>query len=730
MRRFLVCVACACHGAPASPPDAGSGDAAGGATLVSATRPGWLHETIRLAFDQPIDAAGATATLAGAPIGATAVLADPRTIEVTIDPAARGNGVLAIHTGGVDVTTALAPWAIAAGPPADASPALAVAPDGTVLAAWHDRGAASVAALSGETWQRLGTAFPADSSPALALDASGPVVAWLAGGVAHVARWTGGEWRELPSPGTGRALALAAGSGKVVIALAGATLAVRGLASDGSWHALGDLAAIAGDPLLALGDHVALAWIDGDALHAARLDGITWTPFAPIAAPGIAHASLAARGGMLAVAWDQRAGSFAVLAAEAFGDASAWTPLGHALDVDVAGDAIAPAVALDSTLHPVVAWTELVETAQRGVLARWSGAAWTIAAGATWLPDPDLAPTRAALALHAGDAPVVGASVGGSLILARFDGPARPVLRRASIAGCELDASAPAARLSQTGCFANGEPHPGLVPYDVVVELWSDGAKKRRWIGLPDGATAAISATGAWDVPAGTIVMKEFALETTPGDPASRRPIETRLLVNDPVLGWSGFSYRWRADGSDADLEPDAEDTVAWPMDDGTTHAHFYPSRTDCATCHDESYGPLLGLRASELARWFDYDGVIADQPSTLVALGVAPIGTAPPFASPHDPSQSWEARARGYMAANCAHCHNPEHISVHDLRYATPLASTNLCPDIAVGDAADSTVYQLVSSRPGMPPLGTLAIDPLAVQILANWINEMTQCP
>jgi len=43
---------------------------------------------------------------------------------------------------------------------------------------------------------------------------------------------------------------------------------------------------------------------------------------------------------------------------------------------------------------------------------------------------------------------------------------------------------------------------PGLVPYDVVTELWSDNAHKRRWIGLPDGAPVmALSATGAWAAP-------------------------------------------------------------------------------------------------------------------------------------------------------------------------------------------------------------------------------------
>lgn len=84
----------------------------------------------------------------------------------------------------------------------------------------------------------------------------------------------------------------------------------------------------------------------------------------------------------------------------------------------------------------------------------------------------------------------------------------------------------------------------------------------------------------------------------------------------------------------------------------------------------------------------------------------------------------------RGYMAANCAHCHNPDHIAVHDLRYTTPLAQTNLCPDIVPGDPGASKTYQLVSSRPGMPPLGTLATDPLAIQTLGNWISGMRSCP
>jgi hypothetical protein len=81
-------------------------------------------------------------------------------------------------------------------------------------------------------------------------------------------------------------------------------------------------------------------------------------------------------------------------------------------------------------------------------------------------------------------------------------------------------------------------------------------------------------------------------------------------------------------------------------------------------------------------------------------------------------------------MAANCAHCHNPDHVSIKDLRYTTPLASTRLCETIVPGSPASSVVYQKVSSRPGMPALGSAIVDPFAVALLGTWITQMTSCP
>jgi hypothetical protein len=734
----------------------------------------WLGAPVRFVYDEPLDAehvaVTASAQLAGAGVTATVAFDPPSTIRVTLDPTTRGVGTLEVHIAGSiedavgnvatlsdDTSLLAAPWSYV---PIDrgsarTSPELAIGPNGTVYAAWVvgpvlARNLA-VSMLDGATWVDLGlvgTGYV--TTGAITLDDSGaPLVAYVDNGAVAVARYTG-TWTQLPSPGNASSVALATPTGGTpILAMFGATARVVTLVG-GAWQPLGTEvvfpATPTSNPVLAVGsaNKPAMGWLDdGGNLRVYRFDA-TWTAMPPRAVGAAQHLSLAAHGNTLAIAWDQFAGSYGVLAALAANGASTWTQLGRALDVDIEGDAIAPAVALDASGTPIVAWTELVEDNQRGVVARWTGSAWSIVGGVSWLASTTAKPSRTELVLAAGDTPVVATSVFGSVVssavvIARLNGPRTASLgvsSRASISGCGFSVTAPPASLSQTGCFdlaiANHPaPHPGLVPYDIVSPLWSDGAKKRRWIGLPDGQSMTLSANGSWSAPVGTIVVKQFDLETTPGNPATRRPIETRFLINDATAGWQGFSYRWNQAGTDASLQPaDTAQTVTWYLDDGTAHPHVYPSRQHCLSCHYTAMGPMLGLRPEQLQRWFDYGGVIAPQLPTLAAIGVGPASPAQPLIAPHEPTATSEQRMRGYMAANCQHCHNPQYISIKDLRYTTPLAQTKLCEVIVPGDPANSVVYQKVTSRPGMPPLGSVVVDPLAQQLLGDWISAMTSCP
>ncbi len=67
--------------------------------------------------------------------------------------------------------------------------------------------------------------------------------------------------------------------------------------------------------------------------------------------------------------------------------------------------------------------------------------------------------------------------------------------------------------LSQTGAFADLAtlaPAPGLIPYDLVVPFWSDGATKVRLMALPKGRRIGFSAETDWTFPGGHGVREDL----------------------------------------------------------------------------------------------------------------------------------------------------------------------------------------------------------------------------
>ena len=130
-------------------------------------------------------------------------------------------------------------------------------------------------------------------------------------------------------------------------------------------------------------------------------------------------------------------------------------------------------------------------------------------------------------------------------------------------------------------------PATGLIPYSVNSELWSDGAFKTRFIGLPGTETIGFSPGAPWEFPVGTVLVKNFSARLSTGD---KRLLETRLLVKDSGgEGWSGFSYLWDEEGEQAALLDDAR-TVEYQIPDPNAengvlrYTHYFPSRNDCRT--------------------------------------------------------------------------------------------------------------------------------------------------
>ena len=297
-------------------------------------------------------------------------------------------------------------------------------------------------------------------------------------------------------------------------------------------------------------------------------------------------------------------------------------------------------------------------------------------------------------------------------------------------------------RLSKTGCVdpASKKPVAGAVPFAVNAELWSDGAEKARWMGLPDGKTITVAADGDFDVPAGSVLMKTFKL-------AGKR-IETRLLVRHDDGGWAGYTYEWLDDESDAVLLASSKRKKVGAVD------WYFPSRGECMHCHTTAAGVSLGLELGQLNGELLYEATnrISNQLTTLEHIGVftAPIGAAStlPVIPKVDGSAPLVDRARGYLHANCAMCHRPQGggRGPMDLRYATSDVATKTCGVdaetgtqgiagaklIVPGDPTKSlvTIRARAVGAARMPPLASSVVDVQGLDVVDAWIKSINSCP
>jgi len=313
--------------------------------------------------------------------------------------------------------------------------------------------------------------------------------------------------------------------------------------------------------------------------------------------------------------------------------------------------------------------------------------------------------------------------------------------------------------LSQTGAFKdvrNLVPVDALIPYDLVVPFWSDGARKLRYVAVPKGKIK-FAPTGEWAFPAGTVFVKTFELPVDARDPTVKRRLETRLLMVGADSQVYGVVYRWRADLTDADLLPDSlSEDIPLHGADGSTHRQtwYYPSRKDCITCHTARAGGVLGPKTRQMNHDFVYpSGATDNELRTWNHLGLfepaireEEIAGFERLALPTDSSRSLEDRARSYLDANCSHCHQPGGtVADFDARYDTPLQKQGLIDGavlidqgidhpriISPHDIWRSIAFMRVDTMGDirMPPIDRETIDQTGVELLRQWIDSMPGRP
>jgi uncharacterized repeat protein (TIGR03806 family) len=336
--------------------------------------------------------------------------------------------------------------------------------------------------------------------------------------------------------------------------------------------------------------------------------------------------------------------------------------------------------------------------------------------------------------------------------------PSRPESKRFLQMPPRADGAIPKL-LSQTGAFKNVRDFAladGLVPYDLVVPFWSDGAEKSRFVSVPENQTIKFSPTGEWIFPSGTVFVKSFFFATNEPNPNSLRRLETRLLICDETGGVYGVAYKWRADGSDADLlATNLTEQISIQTATGVrTQTWYYPSRQDCLTCHTANAGFVLGVKTRQLNRDFKFPSGVTDNELRAwnhaglfeTNFSDADLANFPKLAAADDLSRTLEDRARSYLDANCANCHRPNGtVAYFDARYDTPLARQNLAGGrvlideridgarvIAPNDIWRSILFMRANTTEPfkMPPLARNTIDGRGMKLLRKWIGSLPGPP
>jgi hypothetical protein len=322
----------------------------------------------------------------------------------------------------------------------------------------------------------------------------------------------------------------------------------------------------------------------------------------------------------------------------------------------------------------------------------------------------------------------------------------------AGLAARPADPPAPPARLSETGLYrADGSIDPRNRPFAPQYPLWTDGARKSRWIRLPAGATIDAADVDAWSFPAGTTIWKEFAW--------GGRRVETRMMRRERDGAWTYATYAWNAEQSDARLAPREGIPAVHEVAPGRRHA--IPGVDDCVACHGSAPSPVLGFTALQLSDDRDPLAPHAEPlPAgavtlrTLVAEGrLVParreLAARPPRIRAQGPV---ERAALGYLSANCGGCHNARgplarlgfsllHAEAAGVEPALATAVGAPTRFLVPGVPADSArviepgvpersalLHRLRSRRAAsqMPPLGTVVADTVAATLVQRWIEGL----
>ena len=268
-----------------------------------------------------------------------------------------------------------------------------------------------------------------------------------------------------------------------------------------------------------------------------------------------------------------------------------------------------------------------------------------------------------------------------------------------------------------------------------------------------------LNAGGAWTLPNGSVLVQTLSLDRLDdaGKPARKR-IETRLLVRQQGE-WTGYSYRWNAEQTDAELvagrrrrrdarggrpgragrPPRARPGGSRPAPSAWSATRERPASSwlharssSIATTITAAQSTTSSARSSTsacsralLPQRRD-DRAAAGQSLRALRARSRP-GSDRTCTSIARPATSTRVAATARMELGLTTPHRADAPDRRGTRSTT--ASTSKTPAVvAPGSPERSVLYQRISRRGTgqMPPLGSTEVDRNAVKLIADWIRGL----
>jgi len=301
------------------------------------------------------------------------------------------------------------------------------------------------------------------------------------------------------------------------------------------------------------------------------------------------------------------------------------------------------------------------------------------------------------------------------------------------------------------GEMKNQEPALGVIPYEPISTLFTDYAKKKRFVWMPSDVQATYVADGELiNFPVGTLLIKTFYYTNVQPE-NNTRIIETRLMLKK-ADDWYFADYIWNDEQTEATFSLEGSFTNVDFLENGIAKSTNYriPSEVECFTCHKSQTNSIpIGVKPQNLNSLFTYADGAQNQLQKLIAEGYladnlpTTINTVVKWS---DETQPIDLRVRSYIDINCAHCHSElSHCDYRPVRFAFDESANEINLGVCVDPDTEipgmikivspslkerSVMYYRINTTAEefrMPLLGRSIIHEEAVELIGQWIDGLT---